>query len=294
MNHSRHKNILAVLAALLWGLSAHADTLEHVGTFEWPGDEIVGLSGLELSDDGIKFTTIGDRGWFLTGEFERDQGQIIGVTLDRYLPILGQTGRPVSARRLGDWSDAEGLALAPDGTYWISFERWARVARYASPDDAAHWIKDHFSFALFGDNRQLEALAIHPDGTLYTFPEHPLRDGFPIYRLDDEDWFVSGPIPAKNSFSIVGADFDRDGQLYILERRLVMGLWWQSRIRRLSVDAPTNYEILWTSDRGDFYNLEGIAVWHDKTGLRLTVVSDNNGDPNEPTQFVDFRLIEAE
>jgi len=285
---------LTLLAASLWCLAAQADRLTHIGTFEWPTEAVVGLSGLEVSDDGLTFYAIGDRGWYLSGEFERNGEQIVGLRLQKYLPILGNDGLPVSARRVGDWSDAEGLAIAPDGTYWISFERWAHVSRYDEPELTGHWIKDHPSFSSYKDNRQLEALAIHPNGILYAFPEQPLSDGFPIYRLDGTTWSISGYIQKRNGFSIVGADFDSDGQLYLLERKLVLGLWWQNRVRRLRVDSPESYEILWTGDRGEYNNLEGIAVWRDEVGHRITMVSDNNADPQEITQFVEFRLDAVE
>lgn len=281
---------LAVLASALWTCAAQADTLRHIGTFEWPTEVIVGLSGLEVSEDGLAFSAIGDRGWYLSGNFDRDGAQIVGLDIQKHLPILGNNGLPVSARRTGDWADAEGLAIAPDGTHWISFERWAHVSRFEAPELTGQWIKDHPTFSDYRDNRQLEALAIHPDGTLYTFPERPLDDGFPIYQLDDGAWSIAGVIPEQDRFSIVGADFDDAGQLYLLERKLIFGLWWQSRVRRLQIDAPSSIEVLWTSGRGEYFNLEGIAVWQDAQGPRITIVSDNNSDPNEVTQFVEFRV----
>ena len=36
--------------------------------------------------------------------------------------------------------------------------------------------------------------------------------------------------------NIVGADFADDGTLYLLERKLVVGIWWQSRIRRVRLE----------------------------------------------------------
>jgi hypothetical protein len=282
----------AFALALLPGGPAHADSLDHIATTDWPSPSFVGLSGLELSDDGHRFYAISDRGWLLKGHFAREDGRIVDVTLDALHPILGQDGLPVAARRIGDWSDAEGLAMAPDGRYWISFERWARVAGYQAPDRPADWIRDHPDFANYPDNRQLEALALHPDGTLYTLPERP-RDGlFPIYRLVRNTWEIADHIHPQDGFAIVGADFDSLGQLYLLERKLLFGLWWQNRVRRLDVATPESIETLWTSSAGVFDNLEGIALWQDPTGLRLTLISDNNGASSEPTQFVEFRLTE--
>jgi hypothetical protein len=62
----------------------------------------------------------------------------------------------------------------------------------------------------------------------------------------------------------------------------------------LRIDAPQNVEILWTGGRGEYYNLEGIAVWRDAEGLRITLVSDNNADRDEPTQFVEYRVVPAQ
>lgn len=287
----RHVGLALLLAAVFRVLPAAADSLAHVGTFEWDTRAVIGLSGLEVSQDGATFHAVGDRGWFLSGRFERQAGRISGVVLDRLLPILGNDGLPVAARRVSDWGDAEGLAMAPDGSYWISFERWAHVSRYEAPDQAGHWIKDHPVFREFADNRQLEALALHPDGTLYVFPEQPLGQGFPIFRLAPEGWEIPGEIAYRDGFLIVGADFDADGRLYLLERKLVLGFWWQNRIRRLRIEAPEAAEILWTGGRGEFNNLEGIAVWPAADGLRLTLVSDNNGKKGEPTQFVEFSLV---
>lgn len=284
------------LAALGLGLlSAGAATsaeLTPVGSFDWDTELIVGLSGLEVSEDGGSFVAIGDRGFWLSGRFQRDGDVITGLEIDHIAAILGSNGYPVAARIIGDWSDAEGLAIAPDGTAWISFERWAHVWRYdAGLEDTAQWIKDHPTFYDHADNWQLEALALSPDGVLYTFSEKPLPEGFPIYRLDGDTWTIDGYLPEQDSFSIVGADFDGNGDLYLLERKLVVGLWWQNRVRRVRLDGSED-AILWTGERGEYGNMEGISVWRDAGGLRLTLVSDNNGDRDVATEFVEFRLTE--
>lgn len=289
------KRLLALLSLQIWCGMAGADTLVPAGAFTWVTESVVGLSGLEVSDDGIDFSAIGDRGWFLSGRFERLNKRISGLTVERFLPILGNDGLPVAARRIADWSDAEGLAIASDGTMWIAFEQWTRVARYSSPESPGIWIRDHPSFHQYALNRQLEAVAWRQDGTIYAFPEQPLKEGFPVYRLAEDIWDISGYFPQDDGFAVVGADFAPDDRLYLLERKLVIGLWWQSRVRRLTLSPegkPKIDEVLWTSKRGEYNNLEGIAVWPSEGGLRLTLVSDSNSDPDEPTQFVEYRLKE--
>ncbi|WP_413719495.1 esterase-like activity of phytase family protein [Silicimonas sp. MF1-12-2] len=285
----------ASLVALILAAGAQqvfAEELVPIGRYDWDTDLIVGLSGLEVSEDGSRFHAVGDRGFWMTGRFERDGEVIVDIELDRLEALYGQNGYPVSARRVGDWSDAEGLAIAPDGTAWVSFERWARVSRYEGGLHAVpQWIKDHPTFYDLADNWELEAVALSPDGILYAFSEKPLNAGFPIYRLDGDTWTIDGYLPENDLFAIVGADFDENGDLYILERKLVVGLWWQNRIRRVRLDGSED-RVLWTGERGEYLNLEGIAVWRDNSGLRLTLVSDNNGEENEPAQFVEFRLTE--
>jgi hypothetical protein len=199
----------------------------------------------------------------------------------------------VTARRVGDWSDAEGLAVLPDGTAYVAFERWAHVARYPDLRGKAEPTKDHPTFYDYMDNRQLESVAVAPDGTVYAFPESigPGRDGFLVYRLNGNEWDIAGKITPLDAFAIVGADYDDLGRLYLLERKLILGLWWQSRIRRFETPNGAG-EILWTSSPGEFRNLEGIGLWRDDRGLRITMVSDNNQDEDEPTSFVEFRLTD--
>lgn len=282
---------LVALTFGLWPIAAAAETLEFVGMFEWDTESIVGVSGLEVSDDGSTFIAVADQGWWVDGRFERRGGLITGLEDIAIEPIIGQDGMPVPARRGKEWADAEGLAIAPDGKAWVSFERWAHVWRFDKVHGVAQWIKDHPTFYDHAENWQLEATAIAPDGTVYVFSEKPLPEGFPIYRLGNNGLFtISGYLPEQDVFGIVGADFSDDGALYLLERKLIVGLWWQNRIRRVRLDGSED-RILWTGERDAFGNLEGIAVWNDEKGLRLTMVSDNNGN-GDPTQFVEFRLTQ--
>lgn len=286
----RSSSVALILAG--FALPANGSDIASIGQFDWKTDLIAELSGLEVSDDGNEFWAIGDRGYWMSGRFERDGDAIIGIEVKKIGALKGENGHPVSARRIGDWSDAEGLAMAADGRFWVSFERWAHVWRYdRGLGGIPEWITDHPTFYDQAENWQLEALALSPDGTLYTFPEKPFPEGFPIYRQDGESWVIDGYLPENDLFGIVGADFDTNGDLYILERKLVVGLWWQNQIRRVRLDGTLD-EVLWTGERGEYLNLEGIAVWRDAQGLRLTLVSDNNGDPDDPSQFVEFRLTD--
>jgi hypothetical protein len=283
---------LVAIALSLVPAWASAETLEFVGAIDWKTESVVGISGLEVSRDGATFVGVTDHGWWVEGQFDRRDAAIVSVDIEQVRPIIEHDGWPVSSRRVGDWSDAEGLAIADDGTAYISYERWARVSRFDTVNTPASYIRAHETFYDHADNWELEAVAVSPEGVAYAFSEKPLPDGFPIYRLDTNDlWQIDGYLREEDIFAIVGADFADDGSLYLLERKLVVGFWWQSRIRRVRLDGREDV-VLWTSNRGDFGNLEGISVWYDDDGLRLTLVSDNNGAEGTPTQFVEFRLTQ--
>ena len=266
--------------------------LEQVGRVVWDGEVVQGISGIEVSEDGARFEAVSDAGWRFAGQLVRRGETLEAVTLDRLAPILGNDGWPVSARRVGDWRDAEGLAVAPDGTSWISFERWSRVQRFDPGDPTGQWIKDHSAFREQSDNRQLEAVAVDAAGRVFTFPERPMADGFPIFVLEDDGWRIEGHIAERDGFSIVGADFDDAGTLWLLERKHFLGRLWRNRIRRLDPSDPETIETVWTGARDEFYNLEGLSVWRASDGLRILCVGDNNGKRTVPTEIVEFRLVE--
>ena len=80
------KNLVALILCCLSGLAA-ADELELVGAWNLETQSIVGVSGLEVSDDGMSFVAVGDQGWWLTGRFLRQNGAISEVFLDEIQPI---------------------------------------------------------------------------------------------------------------------------------------------------------------------------------------------------------------
>lgn len=143
---------ISLIVALALPFAVHAETLEFIGQFDLETESVVGISGIEVSDDGMLFTTVSDQGWWFSGAFERDGERITGLVDTSIQPILGGDGTPAAARRVGDWSDAEGLAMHPDGRTWVSFERWARVARFEGASGKAYFIKDHPTFYDHADN----------------------------------------------------------------------------------------------------------------------------------------------
>ena len=268
-----------------------APSVEYLGRHVWrgAGEDFGGFSGLELAEDGRRFWVVSDGGTLWTGQLRRDAGGIAGVEVESRRRLRTSRGEPVEGRA----ADAEGLALAPDGTLYVSFEGLARVAAYRDLDGPALRVPRAEAFKTLQNNSALEALAIGPDGTLYTLPE---RSGlatrpFPVYALKGPRWQVAFEIPRRGPFLAVGADVGPDGLFYLLERDFT-GLGFRSRVRRFDLSGGSE-ETLFETGTGTHDNLEGIAVWRDPQGdIRLTMVADDNYKFFQTTEFVEYRVTD--
>lgn len=280
---------IAIFALLVWGHSALADT-QFLGRFVWfePGADFGGMSGFELADNGADFIAISDRARSITGRIERDGDTIVGVTAGPLVFIQDLAGRLVIEKQ----ADPEGLAIAPDGTNYVSFEGEARVWAYASLNGPATRLPNHPHFARMQNNSSLEALAIGPDGALYTMPERSGRANrpFPVYRFKNGRWDVPFSIPRRDAHLIVGADVGPDGRLYLLERDFT-GIGFRTRVRRIALDGSREETLIDTAI-ATHDNLEGISVWQDDQGLRITMISDDNFRFFQQTEIVEYRITD--
>lgn len=283
-----------VLVAALTALTACGATVsrvEWVGTHVWTEDApgFGGLSGIEISEDGSRFTIVNDSARLYTGRIARDGAAITGVQIDSTTRLRAPDG----TRLRGKDRDAEGLALGPDGQLFVSFEGPARVHAYATPDATPAALPQHPEFAGMMLNSALESLAIDAQGRLYAIPERSGRIDrpFPVYRYDGTGWREAFALPRRDAFLAVGLDIGPDGRLYLLERDFT-GIGFRTRLRRFGPDGGGE-EVLLQTRTGTYDNLEGISVWRDAGGaLRVTLVSDDNFRFYQQTQIVEFRLTD--
>lgn len=280
---------LVILFFLLRAIPAGAEAA-LIGEFVWYQNDpdFGGFSAIEVSNDGTEFVAISDRGGFTTGRFTRTDGVISGVDAAFVTALLDETGAPLKP----DENDTEGLAIDPDGTAYISIESVNGLRRFTELAGLSTALPGTADFSKMQRNASLEALALGPDGALYTIPERSGRATrpFPVYRYRDGHWDRPFDIPRRGSFLISGADIGPDGRLYLLERDF-NGIGFRTRVRRFDLSGGSEETLLQTRT-GTHDNLEGISVWRDDTGLRITMVSDDNFRFFQRTEIVEYRLTD--
>ncbi|AGT07432.1 esterase-like activity of phytase family protein [Paracoccus aminophilus] len=267
---------------------------EYIGTYVWHEDapDFGGYSGIELTEDGRSFMALSDRATLRWGEIERDaEGRISGMVSKGMSRLHDSQGRPLPPGHLGD---SEGIAIDSEGRIYVSFEGLVRVARYDTPDAPAKVLKGPPEFKQMQRNSALESLAITPDGTLLTMPERSgaLDRPFPVWRWRKGVWDQPFSVSRNGNWLPVGSDIGPDGKFYLLERDFKGLLGFLSRVRRFDLtDAGlVNEEILLQSYPMQYDNLEGIAVWKDDQGIRLTMISDDNFYFLQRTELVEYRI----
>ncbi|UWQ32601.1 esterase-like activity of phytase family protein [Leisingera sp. M527] len=272
--------------------AAAAGKAQHLSSYTWKLNQrwFGGFSALKLSDGGKSMTVLSDRATLVTTRIQRSQGLISGITARRAHELRASTGKTLR----GFAGDSEGLAVAADGSRYISFEGAARVARYHSPEGRATVLPRPKAFRGLPPKKSLETLAIDARGRLYTLPERALdkHGQIPVWRWNGRRWSRPFSLPPEGGFLPVDADFGPDGRFYLLERDFTLfGL--RSRLRRWDITAagPANEAILLQTRARTHDNLEGLSVWADGTGrLRATMVSDDNFLPFQRTEIVEYAL----
>ncbi|NNK16759.1 MAG: esterase-like activity of phytase family protein [Sulfitobacter sp.] len=283
-----------IVAANAAALPASADPAMEIDSnlfWDVPEPWFGGFSGLEVSPDGQSLTIISDRGVVATARLIRSSGTVTAIELLSVDPLRQADGTVLQDGLI----DAEGLAIGADGRAFISFENEHRVMAFDLSQGITTPLAAHKDFEQLDYNTGLEALAIHPDGRLFTLSEGKADETgtTPLYQLHGGRWTISHRVPLKGPFVPVGADFDDNGSLYLLERTL-SPLGFRSRIRRFDLDAgPNMIETLVSTVPGTFDNLEALSVWRDPMGqTRLMLISDDNFLSLQRTQIVEYIVKE--
>lgn len=285
------QRILAFVAMLapIPAMAAPALRLDSVITLHMDDARFGGFSSLEVAEDGLSFVSTSDRGALLRGQILRENGRLAGVENLVLSDVPDSKGRPLS----GHNSDAEGLAISPEGRVYMSFEGNHRVMVQNSFESLPEFVPKHPDFRNLINNSGLEALAISDEGTLFAIPERSgaLDRPYPVYRLQNGAWDKSWTIPRLGDYLVTGADIF-EGRLYVLERSFSPFSGFSSRIRRFEIGAATG-EILLETTSWTLDNMEGIALWRPLNGaVRVVLISDDNFVVLQRTQLAEFVLRE--
>ncbi|MFN7222558.1 MAG: esterase-like activity of phytase family protein [Paracoccaceae bacterium] len=303
--------IVAAFVALgLQGSATPQQPPGYLGAIRWTmaDPRFGGFSAIEVSSDGSSFTALNDKGAFVEGHLRRaPDGTIAAIDVGPMRLLKSKEQKPLAKGR----NDSEGMAIAADGTVYVSFEGVARVLRYGRITGVAENLPTPVAFKSLPHNAALESLAIDSAGALYTIPEELPESkrirfltgqrgnangaDFPVWRFADGTWTQPFNLPRDGVFLPVAADFGPDGRLYVLERAFHGIAGFSSRVRSFKVgqkalsDSRTHLQ----TPAGFHDNLEGLSAWRDGTGaIRLTMVSDDNFMPFQHTEIVEYRLAD--
>lgn len=263
------------------------------GTFRYAGGFAVtspdtsrlhGLSDLDIAKDG-RLVAISDDGDLVTGRLVLDPaGRLTGLTQVTLTPLTDPAGKPLGGDKTR--SDAEGLAIFPNGDRMVSFERDHRIWLYPARGGPPRVVPA--PDAPFPDNDGMEALALDPvtgPGT-YLAGREDTRETW-ICRLSGG--CTPGIRPGDDSM----------GKL--VAARPLPGERWAFLLRDFNVAAGATIRILITDRAGrtlDLHtitrpatvdNFEGLSALPRSDGsVRFYLISDDNFSPTQRTLLLAF------
>ncbi len=271
-----------------------------------PDGDFGGLSDLHVTPDSRRLVAISDRGHWIDGELLYDrQGRLAGIASSRIGKLIDFYGRPLR----GLAGDAEGMAIYPDGSHLVAFERRHRLWLYPPSDppfaQRPRAVPLPRRAAELPENGGLEALLRLAGGRLFALSEE-LMDG-----RDHVGWIGDGIAWDELRYR-AGRDFKptgmtqippaavQGGDVLVLERRfnLIDGPGARiTRLRRSAIRAGATLEgeelaILRQPSTVD--NFEGIASARGERGETLVyLLSDDNFSFWQRTLLLMFELAEG-
>ena len=260
-----------------------------------------GWSDLVVSPDNRTLTSISDTGSWITATIERDgEGSLTGLSQGTIGPLRDLKGEPLLDKA---WSDAEGMALMPDGSWIVSFERHHRIWRYPTLDGTPQQIDMPANFDRQPGNGGVEALTVLADGRIVAISEeYSLRPNTLIGWIGKPigqgkylwDIFEYMKVPYFNPTALRQLP---DGSVLVVERAFDMVRGVRMRLVRfpagaLKPDAIVDSEELarlaspYTVD-----NMEGLAVTTGERGETLLwIIADDNFNPLQRNLLMLFEL----
>lgn len=256
-----------------------APGVSQAGGLVLRGPAMRGLSDLKV---------IGDQAWAVSdfGTLVRfrlgldGDGRLSSVDWGGVRALVGPDGAILSPK---ERADAEGLAIRPDGTMLVSFERDHRIRAYG-PDAAPVPVPHPDS--PFGDNEGMEGLAPAGDDGWLVLGE---AGGAWTCRNQGCDALADYPVIGTDGYGVTGADRDPSGEgWFIVERFFEPPLDMRARVRRMDARGRLGPPLIELRPPASVDNMEGIAAVATSTGTRLYLLSDDNANPLQRTLLLAF------
>jgi hypothetical protein len=260
-----------------------------------------GWSDLVVSPDNRALTSISDLGAWFTATIERDaRGNLVGLREAQIGPLHDLDGRPLEDK---DWADSEGMALAADGSWLVSFERHHRIWRYPRLDGTPTAIDVPEEFARQPFNGGIETLMTLPDGRIIAISEEyrrkpgsvagwigePSAEGHYVWRT-----FDYATIP---DFHPTAIRLLPDGSFATIERAFSYLRGLRVRVMRFPGAALVPGALVQPEELARLAspyavdNLEGLAATTGERGETiLWLISDDNFNPLQRNLLLQFEL----
>jgi hypothetical protein len=283
------------------------DRLTYRGgvVLESPEPRFGGWSDLKVSPDGSKLLAISDRGfWFDAGIIYDANGQLLSLADARLGNLIGPNGRQVS----GVAADAEGLAVGPDGSYYISFERRHRIWQYPAAEPPfslpPRTVLPPARLRTAPSNGGIEALLRLSNGKFLALVEELMDGDAHVGWIGDERRWDELHYRAAEDFKPTGlAEFppgtSAAGDVAVLERRFTFFSGPGARITRIRRDAIRAGATLEGEELArlqlplNIDNFEGLAIARGRNGsARLYLMSDDNYSFLQRTLLLMFEYAE--
>lgn len=241
-----------------------------------------GLSALVKTPDG--YLSVSDRGVLFSFEGEKFERATLS-------PLREGNGLALEG---SNRQDSESLALAADGSVYVSFERDHRIVRYGRDGHVrAPVLTFPDTEKTLVHNDGIEAIEFLQDGTLLMVVEgQASASSTPVWLLKDGQK-RRFDIPLKDGFRPTGiVRLPETDRFILLERYYKPLLGVGTRLSYLDVraDSVTRGDVLAElSPPTPIDNYEGIAVHKDEQGrMIVTLVSDDNFSLLQRTLLVRF------
>ncbi|MSP43352.1 MAG: twin-arginine translocation pathway signal [Alphaproteobacteria bacterium] len=259
-----------------------------------------GLSGLQISEDGVRLLAVTDTGKWLSANLVTEKDRLKGLDHVELSTLHDENGQELKDKTEGD---AESLTLKQrgniEGPAYVSFEGRHRVLFYPEGLGAkATSVAMPGGLMLASPNKGLEAFDRRADGAFVALTEHFLNA-----EGNHTGWLIDGqkmnPLSLRRDgeFEPIDLEFLPDGDLLVLERRYSVAGGPGMQIRLVHADqikpgALLDGEVLINlTSRYGIDNFEGIAARKNAAGETIIyVVSDNNFNILQKNLLLMFKL----